>query len=450
MTKSAIFKVYTISLGCPKNRVDTERMLGQVREVYQPAQELEDADLIVINTCAFIQPAVEESVQTILELAQTVQNLPHRPLLLVTGCLPARYGEKELARELPEVDIWLPLQEQDRFGACLAGHFDLFPSGPSRLLTTAPGFAYLKISEGCEHRCAFCTIPAIRGPLRSESMTSLLAEARHLRDQGARELCLVAQDVTAFGRDAGQGKTALPRLLEGLCTMQGIDWVRLMYLYPTGLSQNLLTFMARAGPPLLPYIDVPLQHAHPDILAGMGRPFAQDPRRIVDRVKTCLPEACLRTSLIVGYPGETEHHFQSVLDFVQEVGFWHVGVFAFCSEEGTKAAKLPHQVPDQVKAERREELMRVQAEISRERMAGFTGQTHRVLLDQPDPEWPTLFQGRSWFQAPEVDGLTYVSSQTAAPGDMVWAEVVDSMDYDLSALDVGRDGAKDLETKGLG
>jgi tRNA-2-methylthio-N6-dimethylallyladenosine synthase/ribosomal protein S12 methylthiotransferase len=431
---SGMLRVHTISLGCPKNRVDTENMLGQLHGAYRPAQEALEADVILINTCAFIQPAVEESVQTILQISLEIEYASRPPLLVVTGCLPARYGPAELGKELPEVDLWLSLDEQPQFARCLAKHFDLPYKPPSRLLTTPPGYAYVKISEGCEHRCAFCTIPSIRGRHRSLPIEDLDREARQLRDSGVRELCLVAQDLSAYGRDLGWGNSGLPRLLEYLTRVSGLDWIRLMYLYPTGLSRELLQFLAQTGPPLLPYIDVPLQHAHPDVLRRMGRPFVNDPRRVVDRVYDLLPQACLRTSLIVGYPGESEAHFQTLLNFIREVRFWHLGVFVFCPEEGTPAAQLPGQVPNHIQEQRRLEAMRLQADISREIMSGFVGQTLPILIDAPEPEWPNLYQGRAWFQAPEVDGLTYVSSQEAGPGDMVQAEVVDSMTYDLSAL----------------
>jgi tRNA-2-methylthio-N6-dimethylallyladenosine synthase/ribosomal protein S12 methylthiotransferase len=402
---------------------------------YAPAEKVDEADIVLINTCAFIQPAIEESVQTILGIAHDIASLSPRPLLTVAGCLPARYGQQELAVELPEVDIWLPLEVQTEFAHCLGQYFDLPGSVQSRLLTTPPGFAYLKISEGCEHRCAFCTIPSIRGPLSSIPRERLVDEAKLVQNQGVRELCLVAQDLTAYGRDLGYGNKGLCSLLEALIENTDLDWLRLMYLYPTGVNRELLEFIAHAGPPVLPYIDVPLQHAHPDILRTMGRPFAQDPRRVVDRISSYLPQACVRTSIIVGYPGETEAHFQTLLSFIQEARFWHLGVFSFCPEEGTAAASLPGQVPDAVKEQRREEIMRVQAGISQEIMAQWVGQNLQVLVDCPEPEWPGLFQGRTWFQAPEVDGMTYLSSPSARPGSMLLAEVVDSMTYDLSALD---------------
>ncbi|MDZ7760569.1 MAG: 30S ribosomal protein S12 methylthiotransferase RimO [Desulfovermiculus sp.] len=429
-------RVYTVSLGCPKNRVDTENMLGQLGDAYQPASEALEADVILVNTCAFIQPAVEESVQTILHIGMDLSHASKRPLLAVTGCLPARYGTAELGKELPEVDLWLSLEEQPLFARRLASSFHLPHPESSRLLTTPPGYAYLKISEGCEHRCAFCTIPSIRGGLCSVPVREVHKEAVRMRDLGVRELCLVAQDLSAYGRDWGWGTSGLCRVLDSLLGVSGVDWIRLMYLYPTGLSRELLQYISRTGSPLLPYIDVPLQHAHPDVLRRMGRPFVNDPRRVVDRVYDIMPQACLRTSLIVGYPGETEAHFQALLNFIRQVRFWHVGVFTFSPEEGTAAAGLLDQIPEHIKEQRRAEVMHLQAEISREIMSGFVGQTLPVLIDAPEPEWPELFQGRAWFQAPEVDGLTYVSSQEAEPGDMVQAEVVDSMTYDLSALAV--------------
>ncbi len=434
-----MIRVHTISLGCPKNRVDTECMLGQLGAAYVSAGTPEEADLVLINTCAFIQPAVEESVQTILQIAHDLRHSSQRPLMAVTGCLPARYGVNELARELPEVDLWLSLEDQDGFAQSLSEHFNVPPSGQRRLVTTGPGFAYLKISEGCEHRCAFCTIPTIRGPLRSIPRQELADEASRLEEHGVRELCLVAQDLTAYGRDLGWKKNGLIPLLDSLLQSTGVEWIRPMYMYPSGVTRELLRFIHQSGGRILPYIDVPLQHAHPDILRTMGRPFVGDPRRVVDRIRSELPHACLRTSLIVGYPGETDQHFRSMLALVREAKFWHLGVFCFSPEEGTVAHGLPGQVPEEIKEQRREELMQVQAEISKEAMSQWVDQRIQVLVDAPEPEWPGLFRGRTWFQAPEVDGISYVSSLQARAGDMVWAEVVDSMTYDLSTLALEED-----------
>lgn len=432
-------RIYSVSLGCPKTRVDTERLLGalgRVRLVERP----EDARLIFINTCGFIAPAVEESVQAVLDAAEAAGRAGgERPLLAVAGCLVSRY-HGELVPELPEVDLWLPLDALDRWPLMIGealqrrglatGHE--LPAGPARL-GGAVSYAYLKVSEGCSHACSFCTIPSIRGRLRSEPLDSLLAEARLLLDRGVRELVLVAQDLTAYGLDRGE-KGGLIRLLEGLLPLPGLARLRLMYLYPAGLTDELLDFLRSAGAPLVPYFDIPLQHAHPEILARMGRPFARDPWRVLDRVRSRFPEAAIRTSLIAGFPGETEEHFLALLDFVRTARLLHVGAFPYWPEEGTAAAAMPDQVDDEIKQERVRRIMETQEEVSREILSGHVGEEIEVLVDEESPEWPGLHIGRAWFQAPEVDGVTYVSGPGVAPGRLVKATVEDAGPYDLSAL----------------
>jgi tRNA-2-methylthio-N6-dimethylallyladenosine synthase/ribosomal protein S12 methylthiotransferase len=302
-------------------------------------------------------------------------------------------------------------------------------------LSTGPSYAWLKINDGCRHNCTFCTIPAIRGALRSSPLEELAREARDLLDQGVRELVLVAQDVTAWGTDLGK-RGGLAALLERLLRLEGLAWLRLLYLYPAGMTPRFLDFMRETASEerLLPYFDIPLQHAHPEILAKMGRPFARDPRRVVDAVRAKLPEAALRTSLIAGFPGEEERHFTALRDFVREARFDHLGVFSYRAEEGTPAADMPGRVPDAIKEERRAELMRLQAEISAEKLETLVGSRMRVLVDAVHPEWPGLHTGRVWRQAPEIDGLTYVSGPGVRPGAMVEAEIVETREYDLNAL----------------
>ncbi len=427
-------RVYAVSLGCPKNRVDTERILGGLGAAYQPVDHPEEAQVLVVNTCGFLQAAVEESLETIMELAQVAAGQRERPLLVVTGCLVARYGSQVLANELPEADVVVDIAGQQGLSQRILDHFGLGLATEGRLVSTAPGFAYLKIAEGCDNRCRFCTIPAIRGPLRSRPLAEVIAEARQCLAAGRQELVLVAQDLTAYGRDLGTSE-GLPALIEALVRLPGLQWLRLMYLYPSGLSERFLAFLRDVGPPVLPYFDVPFQHAHPEVLAAMGRPFqAQDPRRVVERIRRFFPEAVLRTALIVGYPGETEAHFTALEAFVAEMELTHVGVFAFSAEEGTPAARLPGQVPRRIRLQRRQRLMRLQRPISRHWLARWKGQELDILVDRPSPEWPGLFEGRAWFQAPEVDGLTYVSGPGVQAGRMVRAAVDSVHDYDLVAL----------------
>ena len=425
--------VWSLSLGCPKNRVDSEHLLGSLGLPVKSVSQMGRARLVFINTCGFIAPAVQESVRAVVDAIERLARCKRKPLLAVAGCLVGRYGQEELARELPEVDVWLPPAELPHWARILASKLGLAEAGQGRLLSTGPSYAWLKVGEGCRHSCAFCTIPSIRGRLRSEPLDILKAEAAQLVASGVRELALVAQDVTSWGQDL-PGKPSLISLLESLLTLDGLGWLRLLYLYPAGVTEELLRFIRDAGPPLLPYLDIPLQHAHPDILSRMGRPFADDPRRVLDRVRHILPDAALRTSLIVGYPGESEAHFEHLCRFVEEAEFRQLGVFAYQAEEGTRAASLPNQVPEAVREERRNSLMELQADISESWLARQVGQRLPVLVDSPHEEWPGLHLGRVWFQAPEVDGVTYVSGPGVAPGALLECDIVENTAYDLTAL----------------
>ena len=429
-----MLKIHALSLGCPKNRVDTERALGSLGPV-RVVKHLGRADLIFINTCAFILPAVEESARAVLEAIARRERLKRRPLLAVAGCLVGRYGAKTLARDLPEVGLWLDNRELEDWPAAIARALRRDQAAPGRLLSTGPSYAWLKISDGCRHNCAFCTIPAIRGPQRSSPLENLAREAQDLLDQGVRELVLVAQDLTAWGKDLGE-RGGLAALLERMLRLEGLGRLRLLYLYPASITPYFLDFMRERSSEtgLLPYFDIPLQHAHPEILAKMGRPFARDPRRVVDAVRAALPDAALRTSLITGFPGETELHFAALRDFVREARFDHLGVFGYRAEEGTPAAGMPGQTPEKIKEERRADLMRLQAEISAEKLAALTGRRMRVLVDAVHPEWPGLHTGRIWRQAPEIDGVTYISGPGVRPGALVEADIVESREYDLNAL----------------
>ena len=430
-------RIFSISLGCPKNRVDTERALGAlgpVRMVSRP----EEADLVFINTCGFIAPAIEESVRTVMETIDriSVSSRKKRPLLAVAGCLVGRYGAEVLAPDLPEADLLLDNRELASWGERLRAALGLTgacPDASTRLLSTGPSYAWLKISDGCRHACSFCTIPAIRGPLRSSPADQLVDEARGLLAQGVKELILVAQDLTAWGQDLGL-KHGLKSLLERILPLSGLARLRLMYLYPAGLTLDLLDFLRTAGPPFMPYFDVPLQHAAQNVLSRMGRPFARNPRELVDRIRSRFPEAALRTSIIVGFPGETERDFAELLAFVEESRFHHLGVFAYQAEEGTPAEGMPGQIPDREKQWRRDSLMSVQGEISETILAGYVGQRLDVLVDAPHEEWPGLHVGRAWFQAPESDGITYISGPGVFPGALVNADVIEASTYDLVGL----------------
>ena len=436
--------IYSVSLGCPKNRVDTERLLASVPGMVS-VPEIAEADCVLINTCGFIEPAVRESVAVLADAIEDIAEISHKakPLLVAAGCLVGRYGEKTLAPELPEVDLWLDNRDLASWSGKLASALSsrgIAPAGdgscPMRALSTGPSYAWLKISDGCDHTCSFCTIPFIRGSFHSTPRETLVREARELLSAGVRELILVAQDTTAWGKDLPdtEKRENLMRLAEALLPMPGLERLRLMYLYPAGLSPDLLRFLKSAGKPFVPYFDIPVQHAHPDVLSRMGRPFARDPRVSIDRVRDHFPEAALRTSIIVGFPGETDAHFKALYDFVAVTRFHHLGVFAYEAEEGTKAASMPDQVPDEVKNERWNHIMELQAEISEEILAQYEGDTLDILVDAPHPEWPGLYVGRTWFQAPEIDGLTYVSGPGVASGALVPAEITETRTYDLVAL----------------
>ena len=443
-TQPLMLNLYSISLGCPKNRVDTERALAELT-VFGPVRTVdavEKADCVFINTCGFIAPAIEETVRTLVETIDRIQSLPpaRRPLLAVAGCLVGRYGKETLLPDLPEVDLMLDNRALATWGQSLREALAKRhkkakgePKTHARMLSTGPSYAWLKISDGCRHTCAFCTIPLIRGPLVSTPAEALKQEATLLLEQGVKELVLVAQDLTAWGSDM-RPKSALPALLDELLPLPGLERLRLMYLYPSGLSQELLSYLKAAGPPFVPYFDVPLQHAAESVLRRMGRPFAGKPRAAVDRIREYFPEAALRTTFIAGFPGESPDDVEELARFIQDTRFHHLGVFAYQAEEGTPAASMLDQVPMEEREKRRDLLMSLQAEISEEILEQYVGTRQRVLVDAAHPEWPGLHTGRAWFQAPESDGVTYVSGPGVKPGALVEADITESAHYDLIAL----------------
>ena len=437
-------KVYTVSLGCPKNRVDTEKLLGTLGDKYSPATELFEADLVLVNTCAFIEPAVEESLDVILGIVKECSTLKtKKPLIAVAGCLVSRYAD-DIQKELPEVDIWLSTKEIDNWGSVLAEKFGSIFSGEERFLEDSKTYAYVKVGEGCSHNCQFCTIPFIRGKQKSFALDYLLKDARFVLSKNIPEIILVGQDTSSWGTDF-KPKAKFQELVSAFTQLEeeGLKWLRLMYLYPAGLDDSFLEFMAKltdsgTKTPLLPYFDVPLQHAHEEVLASMGRPFAKEPRKVIEKVRGYFPTAALRTSLIVGYPGETEEHFNYLCDFVREARFHHLGVFSYWAEDGTKAAKLPNQVDAEIKKYRKDTLMQIQQEVSEEILREYRLETLEILIESQSPEWENLYVGRTWFQAPEVDGLSYVSAlpdgQIPQIGTFVQAQIEDTTKYDLSAL----------------
>lgn len=425
--KHPALPVWSVSLGCPKNMVDTERLLGSLGVPIRLVPHIGRSRLVLINTCAFIESSTRESIREILQTLAHVTKLKNRPWIVVAGCLVGRYPE--VREEFPEVDLWLPPESVKNWPQMLNGLIHSEPCG-GRYHPGLP-YAWLKISDGCDHHCTFCTIPAIRGRHRSEPMVELLEEAQALLDQGVVELDLVAQDVSAWQ----EGDFSLPDLLRKLAELPGLRWLRLLYLYPSAIKLSFLDSLAGIGMPFLPYFDIPFQHCAPELLRRMGRPFVLDPREVVSTIQQVFPKAALRTSLIVGFPGETEDDFVRLCDFVRETRFYNMGVFCYSAEEGTPAASFPGQVPEEEKERRRDELMKIQAGISQEILSGYRAQEMDVLVDRDlSDEWPGLCSGRVWFQAPEIDGITYISGPEVAPGKMVVGRIENTMIYDLNAL----------------
>ncbi len=425
---------YTISLGCPKNLVDTEKFLGKIKDYYIPCDNPEHADVIIINTCAFIKEAVEEAIDTILQTTVSLKNKQKPPYVIVTGCLVERY-KKELEKEIPEVDCFVQIKDQDKIPQIIKERFslDCHISSLQRLFSTPASYGYLKIAEGCDHKCSFCIIPNLRGRFRSYPEDQLVKEAQSILDSGRKELIVVAQDVTSYGIDIG-AQHRFFSLLKKLVHLKGLFWLRLLYLYPQGVTEDLLKFLKDISPPFIPYFDIPFQHSHPDILKRMGRPFKTNGLKLIEKIKKYFPDAVFRTSIIVGFPGEEEKHFCNLIEFVKKARFHHMGVFEYSNEEESRAYRFSNQVPDHIKRERKEILMEIQKEISREYLKDFVDKELTLLVDKKSDEWPTLYEARAWFQAPEVDGKTYVSAQDIKPGDVIKAEVIEAYNYDLSAI----------------
>lgn len=428
--------VWCVSLGCPKNRVDTERTLGSLGFPAKLVATPGRSKLAFINTCAFIEPAVRESIREIIDLVKKCSKLKSPPLIAIAGCLPGRYGVDELSREFPEVGLWLDPASQDIWPRLIAQRLRGEAScGTGRLTLPGASYAWLKICDGCDHKCSFCAIPSIRGKFQSEGREKILSEARELLSRGAKELILVGQDIAGWGKDLESESGDLVSLLGDLAGLDGLRWLRTLYLYPGAVTKSFVKSISEIGAPLLPYFDIPLQHSQANILKRMGRPFTVDGRRIVGRIREIIPEAALRSTLIVGFPGETDEDFEGLLNFVKESRFHNLGVFAYRAEDGTPAAAMPNQIPEEIKEERKKAILEAQAAISAEYLAARVGETMDVLVDESDAaEWPGLYKGRVWFQAPEIDGSTYISGAEAKTGAMLRAEIVDSMVYDLNAL----------------
>jgi len=435
-------KVSLVSLGCPKNLVDAEVMLGYLsRDAYEVTTDEMQADIIVVNTCSFIKEAKQESIDTILDLADRKHDARCR-LLIVTGCLPQRYQE-ELAKELPEVDIFIGTGDYPRIAEiiaekkltadqlCYTGDPNFVYNDELPRLQSSPHYtAYLKIAEGCSNNCAYCVIPSLRGALRSRPLASLLTEAQQLVAGGVKELNLIAQDITAYGKDLPDAPT-LEGLINELAKMEGLKWIRLLYAYPDGVTDSLIDLI-KTEPKVCKYLDLPIQHISDPVLSRMKRRSGEaDIRTLIGKLRREIPDIAIRTSLIVGFPGETPEDFKKLLQFVEETRFDRLGVFCYSREEGTPAAEMPDQVSERIKRERHKKLMRTQARVSFKHNRALVDTEEEVLVEGYSEETELLLKGRSSRQAPDVDGLVYITAGNANVGDIVRLKITDSSDYDL-------------------
>jgi ribosomal protein S12 methylthiotransferase len=442
MSSSPSKTVRIVSLGCPKNLVDSEVMLGLLKEKGWTPSASDEAEVVIVNTCGFIRAAKEESIETILSVA-SAKGEGKVQKLVVTGCLPQRYG-KELTPELPEVDLFVGTGEFHRIADLLDPSAKakigrrplidtpefLYNHRTPRIHTSFPGSTYLKVSEGCANFCSYCVIPSIRGKLRSRPVSSILQEAKQAASRGVREINLIAQDVTSYGRDRRDG-ASLVRLLKGLVKVEGLRWVRLLYAHPAHVTPELVRLI-REEEKICKYLDIPLQHVDEKILRAMNRPaLDQSIPDFIAWIRKEAPGIVLRTSLIVGFPGETERSFRRLEEFVREARFDRLGVFSYSQEEGTPAASLRGRVPERVKLRRLRRIMALQKKISLRKQKALVGSRVPVLVERPGESPGILWEGRTQGQAPEVDGAAFLTAGEAHPGEMVNIQITEAGPYDL-------------------
>ena len=434
-------KIFCVSLGCDKNLVDTEMMLGLLnKDGYTFTDDEHEADVVVVNTCCFIGDAKEESVNTILEMAE-LKKEGRCKALIVTGCMAQRY-KQEILDEIPEVDGILGTSTYDEIsnvlkkvlGGSRESCFHDLNALPNvevpRVVTTGGYYAFLKIAEGCDKRCTYCIIPDLRGSYRSVPMERLIEEAKQLASQGVKELILVAQETTLYGIDLYK-KKSLPKLLHELCKVPGIQWIRIQYCYPEEITQELIETI-REEEKVCNYLDIPIQHASDRILKRMGRRTNQKQlREMIASLRSQIPDIALRTTLISGFPGETEEDQEEVMRFVDEMEFERLGVFAYSQEEDTPAAEFPDQVPQELKEERRDEIMELQQEISYEKSQSMIGRVLEVMIEGKVAD-ENAYVGRTYMDAPGVDGLIFINTDLdLMSGDFVRAKVTGALEYDL-------------------
>lgn len=434
-------KILFISLGCDKNLVDTEVMLGMLASRgYEMTNDEQEADIIVINTCCFIHDAKEESIQNILEMAEYKKNGSAKALI-VTGCMAERYRQ-EILDEIPEVDEVLGTTAYDRIldavDAALAGQHEVMTADldalplpeTKRLVTTGGHFAYLKIAEGCDKHCTYCIIPKIRGNFRSVPMERLLKEAQDLAEQGVKELILVAQETTLYGKDL-YGEKSLPKLLRELCKISGIRWIRILYCYPEEITDELIQVM-KEEPKICHYLDLPIQHANDTILKRMGRRTSkQELIDIVQKLRKEIPDICLRTTLITGFPGETQEQHEEVMEFIDILEFDRLGAFTYSPEEDTPAATFEDQIDEEVKEDRQADIMELQQEIAFDKAEDMIGREVLVMIEGKVAD-ENAYVGRTYRDAPNVDGLIFINTDVELiSGDFAKVKVTGALDYDL-------------------
>lgn len=434
-------KILFISLGCDKNLVDTEVMLGMLASRgYEMTNDEQEADIIVINTCCFIHDAKEESIQNILDMAEYKKNGSAKALI-VTGCMAERYRQ-EILDEIPEVDEVLGTTAYDRIldavDAALAGQHEVMTADldalplpeTKRLVTTGGHFAYLKIAEGCDKHCTYCIIPKIRGNFRSVPMERLLKEAQDLAEQGVKELILVAQETTLYGKDL-YGEKSLPKLLRELCKISGIRWIRILYCYPEEITDELIQVM-KEEPKICHYLDLPIQHANDTILKRMGRRTSkQELIDIVQKLRKEIPDICLRTTLITGFPGETQEQHEEVMEFIDTLEFDRLGAFTYSPEEDTPAATFEDQIDEEVKEDRQADIMELQQEIAFDKAEDMIGREVLVMIEGKVAD-ENAYVGRTYRDAPNVDGLIFINTDVELiSGDFAKVKVTGALDYDL-------------------
>lgn len=433
-------KLLFISLGCDKNLVDSEMMMGLLHDRgYEFTDNEEEADIIVVNTCGFINDAKEESINTILEMAKYKEK--NLKALIAAGCLVERY-KNEILQELPEIDAIVGTTAFDKIcdvvDDVLADkkHNEIESINKmcrpdvNRIITTGGYYSYLKIAEGCDKHCTYCSIPMIRGAYRSVPMDELVKEAEYLADNGVKELIIVAQEITVYGKDL-YGEKKLPELLHRLCKVPGIQWIRLLYCYPEEITDELIETI-RTEKKICHYIDMPIQHASDKILKAMGRRTNNaELRNIISKLRKEIPDICLRTTLITGFPGETEEDHKILLDFIDEMEFDRLGVFTYSPEEDTKAASLDNQVDEEVKLCRKDEIMELQQEISMDKSERLVGKELEVIIEGKASD-EDVYVGRSYMDAPSVDGYVFINSEEELmSGDFAKVRIVKAMEYDL-------------------